>query len=1027
MGKFTKASACAAGARSVAARRRTAGGALDDTAAAPAPAAPPPPAAPPAPPARSGFAARTAAAAAGGGGGRAAPAAAARARSPPPPDADDPPSPAAPPPPAALPAPPAQSGFAARTAAAAAGGGGGRAAPAAAARARAGLDMKEIDDLIKKLGAAVRGKPPTPSDAKELDDFVLEEPGTWTPYIVTERRQLISSADVLKLGAIVFVGPPLLDSHPLILRYYDASTGDFGTMSNLEIDRLLYCIDGSRELYSANDVVYNVEVLLRVLRGRVVANELALRARTAATPPSPASAGAGDSDGRGAPADAGLDEQPDAAPPPSPPVDAMPPPPVDAPPPPDAPPPGNRRFEKIVLFVPDAARNFVARGVGSAARLIANTGSGRGARAIVGDTRHRLGHLDDDDDSIGDRTNVLVGDLAVDADLAAMESRDPGVWSMERVRAELAGDLAHDVPIGAGHVYLLVASARLVIVSALGNVALRPGSRVYLVVDVGRKGDGKAYTFKANAANSEAVAAIVKQCENQARLDIRSLVQLNHESVFAASVSPRELFSLHFFEVGAGRAPRGRGQIAAHERRLLQLCDEPRAAPYDPDAEPAPRPPVVPPPGASDFAERVRAIHADDDAVPKPAMLLSVIERAWNVCIAVTAVDGVEEPGKAELLLHRVMMYLAASGAQLELCDNMHAPELVRRVIEVLGDDEAMDLIVDESEYGRAHSAEILEAAENDNAQPNFTVTGCDVDNVRMLVELELSDKLDGDFIGRVITNAAAASAAAAAAGERVPAAVPISFVLAAYMMWPPRGPAVDKKSPSVRLGGPKQFLATSGGCAVELYALFIGRDRDDDMLCSHALLRAALEAAVRTMDSAGTDAGRRQVASFCGPGGPGPMREWDFDSALVRCGGKAVYAPRLDLFLAVLAAVLLREGHAVKLTLATHGGKPVTGENVDADAALVDMFDTSLALSAHHFISQGLGAPAFAHLLMLREQMQVLAGFVAAGRDEVALDVAIADSKAADQYISAYVGIGVAATSTNGDVLLAALGYQQG
>ena len=599
------------------------------------------------------------------------------------------------------------------------------------------------------------------------------------------------------------------------------------------------------------------------------------------------------------------------------------------------------------------------------------------------------------------------------------EAQSPGVFSPGRIRRIFEESVENELPEGEDVFYVLIASSRLVTSGADMATVLSPGSRLYVVVNIGDgESAGRAYLIHKDHANSKFTETLIDQCEKEVVIALSHLKVLNNDSFLVREAwrddaTVWRLYSLHSFVLGHPGV-RSSTDISSIRQSKLDLSRKPSSVLTEDMSETSPEDAH---PLLIDFCTAVNS-NADNELPDMNSLLL----RLSGLCDP----SGVK-PFVPSFI--KTLAMLTFFGIQPTFSfRNAYLPILERTLIDTQfrGEDSIDVKKCDSSFQGNFEATlEMLE-----RKSPLFSQYGkkildrvCpggqfveqgehllkysepDMDSIQLTISMQSTDfsltqgsQLHGIF-GCVDSDSDWASFYRTVCSkwkvyqlEKVLPSTPITFKLNASTL-------PDKTRQSIRIGGTGQFLSYAPPIDV---LLSVDGDVPRDFSWQMEVLHSAMFAAIASTEYLGTDAGRRQQDVF------GKATDFDMQALLRSCIFRSmtpVHAPCLSVWLFLLSASLARKGFSFLLTIRSFGGKKEAGGSSDVDSSPFSPYE-----SAKDFLELGMTGPAFKHINIMRDQLQYLASFISSSKDKIAFD--ISDKTRADKVVSARVGVGISVTS---------------
>ena len=173
------------------------------------------------------------------------------------------------------------------------------------------------------------------------------------------------------------------------------------------------------------------------------------------------------------------------------------------------------------------------------------------------------------------------------------EAQSPGVFSPGRIRRIFEESVENELPEGEDVFYVLIASSRLVTSGADMATVLSPGSRLYVVVNIGDgESAGRAYLIHKDHANSKFTETLIDQCEKEVVIALSHLTVLNNDSFLVREAwrddsTVWRLYSLHSFVLGHPGV-RSSSDISSIRQSKLDLSRKPSSVSTDDIPEPSP-------------------------------------------------------------------------------------------------------------------------------------------------------------------------------------------------------------------------------------------------------------------------------------------------------------------------------------------------------------------------------------------------------------------------------------------------------
>jgi hypothetical protein len=639
--------------------------------------------------------------------------------------------------------------------------------------------------------------------------------------------------------------------------------------------------------------------------------------------------------------------------------------------------------------------------------------------------------------------NMLAGPAAEQAiNSAAEKSHYPGVLGPNRALRLLKGDPTYSLTISQGHTYVLIATTFVITVNIFGRIQKKPMSARYLLCDVGNNaspvnGHVVYHVVEPSKNNDVNVMALLREASKSSSLAVspRRVEDLNDGLVSSPVGDMRQVMLAPLAVLGQGKAFSN-----AAFTKFLALCRAivliPPLAPEGNDA------------GADDgasssnggsidedevadvdyFTDRVRArpiveeIDAfmngylwGDDFNLNPTMHGTAI-LVWNAISADHLERSQEE--KVLLLIH-ILSILSLCSPHYVQGQRCIVHSVVNKLAEDLGG-EAWEAVRGEgSEWLDTNPLAALEAA-------RYKAGGIDGVGAGLppLVSAQVGiSPFDVDYVsisatipqGSPIDDYESMLDASIIAGEPT---VLGSWQMVTRHEKPTKTEHGKRNAVWVRLGGPHATLSTVGGVNLSLFVCFEGEPRDNDMVCSSALLASALSASFITNLYHNRMAGVLAMLAMAGRASGGGLLRFT-ETELIRlqvCHTTSpVQFPCLKTFLMVLGNELSRLGYVCTFAVEAFNMKNVYCETGPA------VYDSSLSAQWQNFNESDKHILNIVHLM--KDTMRAVADLVVhLSAEDVELPFISSSDEDAEPFLTVMIAIGVHLISSEGEVIVPVL-----
>jgi len=527
---------------------------------------------------------------------------------------------------------------------------------------------------------------------------------------------------------------------------------------------------------------------------------------------------------------------------------------------------------------------------------------------------------------------------------------------------------------------------------------------------------GKFYVIKTDPANDERTAGLVGKCSrnfnfNQTTMGKRFQhveQQLNKRSL-VESERPSVIFTGHCYNLDlptprtaftVGRLVMGTMELFNRERPEGEddVWAQAHAA-ADADAEPDD--------GAAGPAvnsELVDDVNTPPEFVglapvfPTPQTgIQGVTLRAWNAAWAKSSPQHggpADVPGRlalANAIFQRALAVAYAFNPDSHKADSLLRFPVVEGRMRAEPAAALRDEMMDETTLYQERKPYLRSLAAAGEPIPSYTPTGMDNDKVEASVDSYFCTIAYGNedqWYGALFDMMAGAMPY-----FRANPSHPGSFSKRVTMKNLARAGRDEFDSPtSVAIGHSHQVTLTISDAPITIVVRFMNnaegaepeereeQNDETDFRRAEALEAAAITAALLCTLHFGTDAGRLQLATLS-------PHEWKMSDAAVadarvRLRDFPVQFPRVDVFIFYLVFELLRRGHKVKVTLASHGMKVTNGEDLDHDADEAEERGLDLRTIATRFAALGVNTPSFVVARALRDALHPAATFLKRERE---------------------------------------------